>query len=146
MLIIKFSFFYTATFNVFNNYIRHETEISDDKDPPCIKSRIKSLIERKDKLCKTYRRFKSNSHLLIKLSLLQEQLHVLINKSKQNYYARMAGKLTNVQRNSKPTASFWYLYCSLWTYFTSCSSVSIVNFEHVIAGWAMSTWFIHSSS
>ena len=23
----------------------------------------------------------------------------------------------------------------LWTYFTPCSSVSIVNFEHVIAGW-----------
>ena len=23
----------------------------------------------------------------------------------------------------------------LWTYFTPCSSVSFVNFEHVIAGW-----------
>ena len=32
-------------------------------------------------------------------------------------------------------ASFWYLYCYLWTYFTPCSSVSIVNFEQVIAGW-----------
>ena len=34
-----------------------------------------------------------------------------------------------------PLASFWCLYCYLWTYFTPCSSVSIVNFEHVIAGW-----------
>ena len=25
-----------------------------------------------------------------------------------------------------------------WTYFTPCSSVSIVNFEHVIAGWVLS--------
>ena len=32
-------------------------------------------------------------------------------------------------------ASFWYLYRQLWTYFTTCSSVSIVYFEHVIAGW-----------
>ena len=32
-------------------------------------------------------------------------------------------------------ASFWCLYCWLWTYLTSCSSVSIVNFKHVIAGW-----------
>ena len=32
-------------------------------------------------------------------------------------------------------ASFWCLYCYLWTYFTPCSSASIVNFEHVIAGW-----------
>ena len=29
--------------------------------------------------------------------------------------------------------SFWYLYCKLWTDFTHCSSVSIANFEHVIA-------------
>ena len=26
----------------------------------------------------------------------------------------------------------------LWTYFTPCYIVSIVNFEHVIAGWVMS--------
>ena len=25
--------------------------------------------------------------------------------------------------------------CQLWTYFTPCSSFSIVNFEHVIASW-----------
>ena len=31
--------------------------------------------------------------------------------------------------------SFSCLYCQLRTYFTPCSSVSIVNFEHVIAGW-----------
>ena len=35
----------------------------------------------------------------------------------------------------KISASFWYFYCWLWTYFTHCSSVSIVNFEHVFAGW-----------
>ena len=33
-------------------------------------------------------------------------------------------------------ASFWCLYCELWTYFTPCFSVSIVNFEHGNAGWA----------
>ena len=33
--------------------------------------------------------------------------------------------------------SFWYLYCHLWTYFTPFSSVSIVNFEQVNAGWAV---------
>ena len=31
-------------------------------------------------------------------------------------------------------ASFWCLYCYLRTYFTPCSSVSIVNFEQVNAG------------
>ena len=54
----------------------------------------KSLIENKKKLRKNHRNFKSYSHLLIKLHILQKQLHLLINKSKQSYYARMASKLT----------------------------------------------------
>ena len=35
-------------------------------------------------------------------------------------------------------------YCYLLTYLTTCSSVSIVNFKHVIAGWdslKVSSWF-----
>ena len=44
--------------------------------------------------------------------------------------------------NSKDTrttllAPFWCLYCQLWTLLTPCSSVSIVNFEHVIADWVV---------
>ena len=29
----------------------------------------------------------------------------------------------------------WCLFYQIWTYFTPCSSVYIVNIEHVIAGW-----------
>ena len=36
-------------------------------------------------------------------------------------------------------ASFWGLYCQLWTCFTPCSSVSIVNSEQVNAGWVASS-------
>ena len=32
---------------------------------------------------------------------------------------------------------------SYFTYFTSCSSVSIDNFEHVIAGWVISLFPVH---
>ena len=92
--------------NILNNYIPHEKIICDDKDPPWFNSRIKSLIENKNKIHKNYQRFKSNSQLLSKLNLLQEQLHLLINKSKQNYYSRIASKLTNVQRNPK---TYWSL-------------------------------------
>ena len=38
-------------------------------------------------------------------------------------------------RTKRLQALFWCLYCLLWTYFTPCSSVSIVNFEQVNAGW-----------
>ena len=39
---------------------------------------------------------------------------------------------------------FWYLYCWLCTYFTPCSSVSIVNFEQVNvgAGWEVYDLFM----
>ena len=102
----KVSLFNMTTLNVLNNYIPHETIACDEKDPPWFNSRIKSLIENKNNLRKNYRRFKSNSQLLSKLNLLQGQLHLLINKSKQNYCARMARKLTNMQTNSK---TYWSL-------------------------------------
>ena len=102
----KVSLFNKTILNILNNYIPHETIICDDKDPSWFNSRIKSLIEKKNKIRKSYQRFKSNSQLLSKLNLLQEQLYLLINKSKQNYYSRVASKLANVQRNSK---TYWSL-------------------------------------
>ena len=97
----KVFLFNNTILNILNNYILLETIICDDKDPPWFNSRIKSLIENKNKIRKNYQRFKSNSQLQSKLNLLQEQLYFLINKSKQNYHSRVASKLTNVQRNSK---------------------------------------------
>ena len=44
-------------------------------------------------------------------------------------------KVNNKGTRATLMASFRCLYCELWTYFTSCSSVSIVNFEDVIADW-----------
>ena len=45
-------------------------------------------------------------------------------------------KVNNTDTRKTPLAPFWCLYCELWTDFTRCSSVSIVNFEQVNAGWA----------
>ena len=44
-------------------------------------------------------------------------------------------KVNNKDTKTKSLTSFWFLYCYLWTYFAHCSSVSIVNIEHVTAGW-----------
>ena len=41
-------------------------------------------------------------------------------------------KVNNKDTRKTPMASFWCLYCYILTYFTPCSSVSIVNFEHNI--------------
>ena len=47
-------------------------------------------------------------------------------------------KVNNKDTRYQISDIFWYLYCWLWTYFTPYPSVSIVNFEHVIAGWVFS--------
>ena len=41
----------------------------------------------------------------------------------------------NKDTRMMPLASFWCLYCELWTYFLLCFSVSIVNFELVNVCW-----------
>ena len=64
----------------------------------------------------------------------------------QLHYAPASSKLTypipvgllvgrSIVEGGTPFTSFWCFYCKLWTYFTPCSSVSIVNFEHVNADW-----------
>ena len=42
-------------------------------------------------------------------------------------------KVNNKDNKTKPLVSFWCLSTQLWTYFTPCSSVAVVNFEHVDA-------------
>ena len=48
-------------------------------------------------------------------------------------------KVNNTDTRKTPLAPFWCLYCELWTDFTRCSSVSIVNFEQVNASWDLFT-------
>ena len=48
-------------------------------------------------------------------------------------------KVNNKDIRKTPLAPFWCLYCELWTDFTRCSSVSIVNYEQVNADWDLFT-------
>ena len=42
----------------------------------------------------------------------------------------------NTRTRSEVLAPFWCLYCLLWTFFTPCSRVSIVNLDQVNVSWA----------
>ena len=97
----KVCIFNKSVLNVLSNFIPHETILCDDKDPPWFNSRIKSLLQDKNKIFKSYRKNKTNLQLLNKLNFLQERLNGLITISKNNYYERMANNLNNLQRNSK---------------------------------------------
>ena len=43
-------------------------------------------------------------------------------------------KVNNKDTVTAPLGLFWCLYCYFRTYFTPCSSVSNVNFKHVLFG------------
>ena len=105
--------------NVLSNFIPHENKLCDDEDPPWFNSRIKFHLQAKNKVFKNYRKSKTNIQLLNKLNLFQERLHDLINKSRNNYYERMANKLNNHQRNSK---AYW----SLLKYFLNNKKIPLI--------------------
>ena len=111
-------------FSILSNYILYKTLTWDDKDPPWFNSRIKSLLQDKNKLYKDFRRSNTNAQLLHKLNHLQEQLNFLINRSKQNYYARMTKKLTNVSKNYK---AYWSLLRHLLDNKKTTSNSSFVS-------------------
>ena len=102
----KVCIFNKSVLNVLSNLISHETILCNDKDLPWLNSRIKSLLQAKNKFFKNYRKNKTNIQLLNKLNLLQERLNGLITKSRNIFYEHMANKLNNLQINSK---AYWSL-------------------------------------
>ena len=102
----KVCIFDKSVLNVLSNLIPHETILCNDKAPPWFNSRIKSLLQAKNKVFKNYRKNKTNIQLLNKLNFFQKRLNRLITRSKNNYYERMAIKLNKLERNSKP---YWSL-------------------------------------
>ena len=92
--------------NILSNFIPHQTITTDDKDPPWFSTKIKSLLQDKNKIYKNFRKDCNNTQLLRKLEYLQSRLNNLIDFSKHNYYLRMANKLNSIQKSSK---SYWSL-------------------------------------
>ena len=92
--------------NILSNFITHQTITIDDKDPPWSNTKIKSLLQEKNKIYKNFRKDRNNTQLLRKLEHLQNRLNNSIDFSKHNYYLRMANKLNSIQKSSK---AYWSL-------------------------------------
>ena len=69
-------------------------------------TKILNGLKDKNKLYKDCQRSNTNAELLNKLNHLQEQLNVLINRSKQSNYAQMTKNITNVTKKFK---AYWSL-------------------------------------
>ena len=83
--------FNETVLNIIRNFIPHEVEPFDDRDPPWITSRIKKTINDKNLAFKRC-------------------LNCLIETSKQEYFPKIAKKLSDPNISSKP---YWSILKSL---------------------------------
>ena len=66
-----------------------------------------------------------------------------VNNKITRTWCEICSKLTiKTPKRRQCRRSVFFFYYRLGTYFTPCSSVSIVNFEQVIAGWVCCKWIL----
>ena len=73
--------------NILCNFIPHETVICDDRDPPRINSKIKSLIQKYNIAKKGYFQTNKNIPLTRRFQCIQKVLTATIEKSKEQFYS-----------------------------------------------------------
>ena len=98
--------FNRTVLNIMKNFIPHETIVCNDKDPPWFNKRTESLIQEGTLFLETVRNNRNNVEIIARLNNLNNQLALLINTAKQNYYSKIVEKLQNTQRSSK---AYWSL-------------------------------------
>ena len=81
--------------NIFHNFIPNKNIICNDKDPPWFNNHIKTLIEKKNHLFKSYM---ANGRLAVDRVRLQKagaELINIIKSSKENFYNNLAKKIND---------------------------------------------------
>ena len=84
-----------------SNFIPFQIITIDDKDLLWFNTKIKSLLQEKNKIYKNFCKDRNNTHLLRKLKHLQNHLKNPIDSSNHNHYFRMVNKLDSIQKSSK---------------------------------------------
>ena len=97
----KVDIFNRTILNILSNFVPHEIIACNDKDPPWLNNRIKTLIQEKNATYKIFPHNKDNSDLIYCLKFLQEHLRTSTESSKERYYSRIANRLNNTQKSSK---------------------------------------------
>ena len=90
--------------NIFHNFILNKNIICNDKDPPWFNNQIKTLIEKKNHLFKSYM---ANCRLAVDRVSLQKagaELINIIKSSKENFYNNLGKTLNDPNTSSK---TYW---------------------------------------
>ena len=75
--------------NIMSNFIPNETIMVDDRDPPWIIRRLKSMIQEKNLFCKKYLKT-NNQETFQTFSQIQEPVPLAIEDSKKKYYEKLS--------------------------------------------------------
>ena len=78
--------------NIMNNFIPNETVLVDDRDPPWITSKLKSMIQEKNLLWKKSLK-PNNQETLQAFSQIQERVRLAFEDSKKKNYEKLSDKL-----------------------------------------------------
>ena len=70
------------------NFFPHETKIFNDREPPWINNKVKTMIQEKNKIYQLYLKNKSNM-LATKLETLQNLIYEALESCKGKYYEIM---------------------------------------------------------
>ena len=84
--------FNNTVINILSNFIPHYIIVCDDKNPPWLNNKIKTLVQTKYAAFNGFRKNSGNSELKRHLVILQECVKASIGSSKQKYYYRIVNK------------------------------------------------------
>ena len=107
--------------NIFHNFILNKNIICNDKDPPWFNNQIKTLIEKKNHLFKSYM---ANCRLAVDRVSLQKagaELINIIKSSKENFYNNLGKTLNDPNTSSK---TYW----SIMKTFVNGKKTSIIPY------------------
>lgn len=97
--------FNSTLLNTFSNFIPNKYMTINNKDPPWMNNHIRTKINRKNLLFKTFLRSKKlKISDFNRLESARLELSELIIKSKEEYYSRLARRLNNPTVSSK---TYW---------------------------------------
>ena len=71
------------------NFILHETKIFNDREPPWINNKVKTMIQEKNKIYQLYLKNKRNM-LVTKLKTMQKLIYETLESCKSKYYENIS--------------------------------------------------------
>ena len=101
----KASILTKAILNIMSNFIPNEIVTIDDRDPPWINNKIKSLIKNKTECFKNCVK-PNNPESIRHFEQMQDTLQKSIEISKQKYYFKLSRKLATNKANNFNTGPY----------------------------------------